>query len=232
MKEEVVEAHEESWPLVTPEEQRKFRRAYAEALMSSQARGSADPPPRPRVDARGPRADAPVPPATHADARGPRADAPVPPPPRPHADARGPRADRPRAVARGAHGPPHGFVVPKAPVYQDSRRITTQLICQTPGCQLMREAVVCNFCACHCDWHWPTADQPLCKVHWDQPLRCKTVTMFCKHNHPTPDKSDCTMCRQHCTRGADCAYHSQAAKPSSNRSRGLRSSWNYAKKMG
>ena len=92
-----------------------------------------------------------------------------------------------------------------------SRRRTTTMLCETPGCYRYREGVSCSMCAVHCRHE----DNPTCVVHWTFPCRCTFAACHCLNLHP----EDCVvkMCAMHCT-AENCERH---RLPSSRRQDGL-----------
>ena len=100
------------------------------------------------------------------------------------------------------------------------------LWCAHPQCQKALDSAECSFCTVHCEWRWPTADAPMCKVHWDPPQRCQTPLMYCTKKGPK-DTSLCKYCRTHCPDVDNCDYHCFPAEPPHNRTRGKRATARY-----
>jgi hypothetical protein len=100
------------------------------------------------------------------------------------------------------------------------------LSCAHPQCHVALDSAECSFCTVHCEWRWPTADAPLCQVHWDYPQRCQTPFMFCTAKGPK-DTSKCQYCRPHCPDADSCDFHCFPAEPSGNRTRGKRATARY-----
>ena len=99
-----------------------------------------------------------------------------------------------------------------------SRQVVDQL-CGRPGCRNHCEDFACTSCAVHCE-------DLECTVHWNIPQRCQSRLIFCRARHPMAANSDCLFCRTHCcleTPGGPCSYHREPPWPSTNGTRGLRS---------
>ena len=133
------------------------------------------------------------------------------PPPRPPSPAHAGADDHGAGVDRAAKAPRWGARV---------RVPGTALYCMAPDCQRKREAADCQWCVWHCQWEG-------CRVHWDRPGRCQHPG--CQHQAPRvrPGESrlEChwRCCRQHCPHPDRCEYHKEPPRPSTNRTRGVRS---------
>ena len=147
-----------------------------------------------------------------------------PPPPRPSESPRPPpRPDHPDADAgiADADADDHGVeVVRAAKAPRRGARMVTSLHCMAPDCQRKREAEACQWCVVHCEW-------ALCRVHWNRPGRCQFSG--CQHQAPQVRPGESRLvcrwkcCRQHCPDPDRCQYHKLPPRPSTNRTRGVRS---------
>ena len=99
------------------------------------------------------------------------------------------------------------------------------LWCAHPQCQEALVSAECSFCIVHCEWRWPTADAPMCKVHWDFPQRCQTPLTSCPKKGP--DDESCRYCRTHCPDRDNCVHHRYPARPPNNKTRGKRATARY-----
>ena len=126
---------------------------------------------------------------------------PLPPPPPPPPTAEG--ADRAAKKKAG------------------KRRVTEEF-CRAQGCWKLTElskVASCASCALH-------SKDKTCRVHWDIPGKCADVGCQLKH----PDGNECKFCRKHCT-DPDCVPHNKPPRPSTNKSRGLRSQTKWEEKQ-
>jgi len=183
---------------------------------------SAPAPPRPRHQRLVPSASVPRPTCSPIQVALAASAPPPPPAPRRFTESTRP-PPRPPSPAH-ADADHHGVGVDraaKAPRWGARVRVPgNALYCMAPDCQRKREAADCQWCVLHCEWDG-------CRVHWDRPGRCQHPG--CLHQAPRVRPGESRLacywrcCRQHCPDPDQCEYHKLPARPSTNRTRGVRS---------
>ena len=116
--------------------------------------------------------------------------------------------------------PPPATSLMSSPVIRTVRRRIGYRRCADNSCGTYCEHFECLYCAVHCTGT-PRTD-PVCPVHYDYPFRCKVDTEWCMNHYPADGSCADSLCAMHCNNPA-CERHCQRQqRPSTNRSRGLR----------